>query len=69
MDEPNTEELKTHIQEFIDQIERRLVVVIDDVDRLQADELLTLFKTVRLAATFRNVIFVWRMMRNRSHRG
>lgn len=47
------------------QLERPIVVVIDDIDRLQTAEIRDIFKLVRLTASFPNVIYVLAFDRRR----
>lgn len=49
---------KGNVEQYIAQTERRVVVLIDDIDRIQPEELLSVFRTVRLAANFKKTIFV-----------
>lgn len=52
------EEIKQRIESYIIQIEKKIVIFIDDMDRLPPDDILLIFKLVRLNAKFKNTIFV-----------
>ena len=56
--EESIEEVKLRIQSYIEQIEKKLLIIIDDIDRLQPDEILLIFKLVRLNTKFKNTIFL-----------
>jgi KAP family P-loop domain len=56
--ETNVEDVKRQVEQYIEQTGRRVVVVVDDIDRTDADELLWVFRTVRLTAEFKNTTFV-----------
>jgi hypothetical protein len=46
------------LTESLEKLDIRVLVVLDDVDRLQPDELLTLFKAIRLVASFPGVYYL-----------
>lgn len=46
------------LSEKLQDLDTRVLVVLDDVDRLQPDELLTLFKAIRLVASFPGVYYL-----------
>ncbi len=50
--------LRRKIEEWVSRSGCRLVVVIDDIDRLMAKEAVSVFKLATLSARFRNTIFV-----------
>lgn len=52
------EETKQKIEGYIIQTGRKIIIFIDDIDRLQAEEILLVFKLVRLHAKFANTIFL-----------
>ncbi len=52
------EEVKQRIESYIEQIGIKLLIIIDDIDRLQAKEILIVFKLVRLNTKLRNTIFL-----------
>jgi predicted KAP-like P-loop ATPase len=54
----NVEDLKVQVERYILQTGRRVVVLIDDIDRTSTDELLGVFRTVRLTAEFKKTTFV-----------
>lgn len=54
----SVETLKKRIESYIEATGRRIVIVIDDIDRLQPSELLSVFANIKLAATFANTLFL-----------
>lgn len=48
------EKLKSHFKK----LPQKILIIIDDMDRLQKDEVLVLFRTMRLIADFPNVIYL-----------
>jgi hypothetical protein len=57
-----TSELKKKINDFLfKKFKKKIVVFIDDVDRLQPEEILQVFKLVKLVADFKHTIFVLSM--------
>lgn len=52
------EELKSRLEKVIEELGLRLVIVIDDIDRLDKDEVQTIFKIVKLNADFKNTVYV-----------
>jgi KAP family P-loop domain len=48
----------SRIDELIAKAEVRVLIIVDDVDRLHGDEVLTLIKTIRLLGRFRNVHYL-----------
>jgi hypothetical protein len=52
------EEAKARVQRCLLNTGRRLVVIIDDLDRCEPKELLVVFQILRLTATFNNTLFV-----------
>ncbi len=52
------ENVKKDIEERLCLIEKKVVIIIDDTDRLRSDELMEMLKIIRLTANFNNVIFV-----------
>ncbi len=55
------EEEFVRIQRAIQSLHRRIVVFIDDVDRLERDELVQIFRLVRFNAKFNNLVFLLAM--------
>lgn len=51
-------ELKLEVQRLIRTLGRRIVVFVDDMDRLEEAELRAVFRLVNLVADFENIIFV-----------
>ena len=57
--EENIETLRHEIEEAISAEERKpLVVFVDDLDRLEGDELFEVLRLIRVTANFHNVVFV-----------
>ena len=53
------DDLKKNIERFIFGTGKKLIIIIDDVDRIQLkEEILELFKIVKLSGKFKNTIFV-----------
>jgi hypothetical protein len=53
------------VQDALRKLERPLIVVLDDIDRLSTDEIRDIFKLVRLTASFPNIIYVLAFDRGR----
>lgn len=51
-------EIKKDIEETLEKQKRRLVVVIDDLDRMPNDQIRTVFRFVNIVADFRNVTYI-----------
>ena len=51
-------EIKQRIESYIAQTKKKIIIFIDDIDRLQPNEILLIFKLVRLSANFKNAIFL-----------
>ena len=56
--EESLEELRQRIESYIAQTKKKIIIFIDDIDRLQPLEILLIFKLVRLNAKFQNTIFL-----------
>ena len=58
----NTEDrplkLKEKIEKFVASLDKRVLVIIDDVDRLQANEILAVFRLVKLTSRMNNMVFL-----------
>jgi len=52
------EEIRQRIESYIAQTKRKIIIFIDDIDRLQPKEILLVFKLARLNANFQNTIFL-----------
>jgi KAP family P-loop domain len=57
-DDATVEEIKAMVEDCIRQTQRKVVIIIDDLERAHGDELLTTFQIVRLSANFKNTLFV-----------
>jgi predicted KAP-like P-loop ATPase len=56
--ERTLDELKKDINTILLKLRRRVVVLIDDVDRLEPENMLLMFKLVRLIADFSNITYI-----------
>lgn len=56
--ENEPEKLKGELESFIRTIDKKILIVVDDIDRLQAKEILTIFGLVVLAAAVDNLVFI-----------
>jgi predicted KAP-like P-loop ATPase len=57
-DENTTQIYKEKINEILGNLSNPITIFVDDIDRLDKREIQTLFKTIRLIADFKNVIYV-----------
>ncbi len=57
-DDKGLSELKAQLDKLLPELNQRVVVFIDDIDRLERDVLRLLFRMVRLNADFPNIIYV-----------
>lgn len=58
-------DIRDELDKSLANLDRKVVVVIDDIDRLDVDETKLIFKLVKLAANFPNTIFLLAYDRNR----
>lgn len=58
------EELKEIIQKKINQTQKKFLIIIDDLDRLDPEEILQIFKLIRCVANFENLYFILCLDRN-----
>jgi hypothetical protein len=56
--EPSLEELRTRLSEALTKADSRIVVLVDDIDRLDRHETHTLFRLIKACADFPNVCYV-----------
>ncbi|MDT7828860.1 P-loop NTPase fold protein [Pricia sp. S334] len=56
--ERTTEEHYDRINAIIRKIDRQIVVLLDDLDRLESEEILDSFKLIRALSDFNNVVFI-----------
>lgn len=54
----DVEELKKEIENILNEENRKIVVVMDDIDRLNKEEIQTIFRLVKLSADFPNTIYI-----------
>jgi len=52
------EDIRQRIESYVAQTKKKIIIFIDDIDRLQPQEALFIFKLVRLHAKFQNTIFL-----------
>jgi len=52
------DEIKNKINEKLEKQKRKFIIFIDDIDRLNDQEIIQLFQLVKLVANFKNVIYV-----------
>jgi len=52
------DELRTRIEQMLDETKKRLVILVDDIDRLDRDETHAIFKLVKLSASFRHTSYI-----------
>ena len=52
------DELRSRIERMLDDAKKRLVILIDDIDRLDREETHAVFKLVKLSASFRHTSYV-----------
>lgn len=55
---PSLVELKSRIEQVLNDEKRRLLVLIDDIDRLEKTEIQVMFKIVKLIANFKNTSYL-----------
>ncbi len=55
---PNLEQLKARVKSMLQNCGKRVVVFIDDIDRLDYSEIQTIFKLVKLAGDFENLVYI-----------
>lgn len=56
---------REELNEALNKLDKKVVVTIDDIDRLDADETKLIFKLVKMTANFPNTIFILAYDRNR----
>lgn len=54
----DADQLRSELESLIAGIGRRVVILIDDIDRLQAEDILAVFKLARLATKLKNTVFL-----------
>jgi energy-coupling factor transporter ATP-binding protein EcfA2 len=58
LDDGTAEDQHQRLEELLRSHDKKLLIIMDDIDRLQPDELLVLFKMVRLAGRLPNVYYL-----------
>jgi predicted KAP-like P-loop ATPase len=62
---PSVREQRARLREQLDKLDRRLVVVVDDLDRLRGDEVVDVMRLIRLVGDFPNLIYLLAFDRRR----
>lgn len=57
-EETSLSDIKNSIDEALELSDKKIIIFIDDIDRLDKDEIFTLLKLVKLNANFKNLIFI-----------
>jgi predicted KAP-like P-loop ATPase len=52
------DELRKRVEQALEEEKKRVIVVIDDIDRLDRNEIFTVFKLVKVAANFRHTAYL-----------
>jgi len=55
---PSIEEMKRDINDELKKANKKILIFIDDIDRLDKDEVFTLFKLIKINADFKNLVFI-----------
>ena len=58
MEEPTLEDIKKRIEAFLDRINKKLLFIFDDIDRMQADEVLLMLKFVHVNLNFHYTVYI-----------
>lgn len=58
LSEVDLEELKNRVDEFLNLSKRKIVILVDDIDRLDKHEIYSLFKLVKLTADFKYTTYI-----------
>jgi predicted KAP-like P-loop ATPase len=57
-DDESLENVRSRIESYINQTQKKLVIIIDDIDRLAPSDIMQVFKLVRLNSNFAKTIFI-----------
>jgi predicted KAP-like P-loop ATPase len=57
-EEKSLEEMKKDIDTSLLESNKKIIIFIDDIDRLDKDEIFTLFKLIKVNADFKNLVFI-----------
>ncbi len=66
LDEPTLGKQKKDLADILSGLDKKVICIIDDIDRLDADETLLIFKLTKIIANFPNMIFVLAYDRRRT---
>jgi len=58
LSEADLEELKNRLDEFLKESKSKLVIFVDDIDRLDKNEIYSIFRLVKLTADFTNTTYI-----------
>ncbi len=58
LDKESLNSIQDNISESLKKLHERIVIIIDDIDRLSSEEILEVFRIIRGSANFSNVVFV-----------
>jgi len=56
--EETLEEIRLRLEEYINVMDKKIFIIVDDIDRLQPSEILSIFKLIRLNAKFKHTYFL-----------
>ncbi len=62
------EEIKKKLNQYMDEYGQRVIIFIDDIDRLEKENMRLLFRLIRLNADFNNITYVLALDRNNTER-
>ncbi len=66
LDEPTLDKQKKDLADILSGLDKKVICIIDDIDRLDADETLLIFKLTKIIANFPNMIFLLAYDRRRT---
>lgn len=58
LSEIDIEEIKYRIEKILEDENKRIVIIMDDIDRLDKEEIQAIFKLVKIAGDFKNIIYI-----------
>lgn len=58
LDKESLNSLQDNISKSLKKLDERIVIIIDDIDRLSSEEILEVFRIIRGSANFSNVVFI-----------
>lgn len=51
-------EVRKNLESFVAKLNKRILVIIDDIDRLQRNEILEVFRLVKMTSNMKNIVFL-----------